>query len=242
MKAWPINPINKLFYGKNKVDFIKPKKNVFNIENGYNSNVKHWAIILELSNDSYVNIQFGRNGFSLEEFNKTNIKGESVFNAILNTWGEKDDPFSFCYLGNANKEYDELKEYLKNKKNQEIEFFRKKNEAYYNVCFNNCQHFACEIEKFLFYKIKVFHLFDYYLDQFFEHFFSNFNIDNLKIKHESEINKKNEELFKLNIKEIQKKSDEIKEFLGIKKGNFRIKRLKIQLEKLYGLKWDDYLI
>ena len=107
------------------------------------------------------------NGFSLEEFNKTNIEGESVFNAILNTWGEEDDPFSFCYLGNANKEYDELKEYLKNKKNQEIEFFREKNEVYYNVCFNNCQHFACEIEKFLFYKIKVFHLFDYYLDQFF---------------------------------------------------------------------------
>ena len=112
------------FYGK--VDFIKPKKNVFNIKNSSNAHFKHWAIILELSNDSYVNVQFGRNGFSLEEFNKTNIEGESVFNAILNTWGEEDAPFSFCYLGNANKKYDELKEYLEKRKTIETESFKEK--------------------------------------------------------------------------------------------------------------------
>ena len=39
---------------------------------------KHWAIILELSNGSYVNIQFGRNGFSLKEFNKANNSGKNI--------------------------------------------------------------------------------------------------------------------------------------------------------------------
>ena len=187
-------------------------------------------------------MQFGRNGFSLEEFNKTNIEGESVFNAILNTWGEEDAPFSFCYLGNANKKYDELKEYLKNKKNKEIESFDKKNVVYYNACFNNCQHFACEIEKFLFDKIQGFHSFDYYLDQFFEKFFSNINIYNLKIKHESDISKKNEDLFKLNIKEIQEKSRKFKEKLGIEEAKRMINGLRKEFEELYNLKYNDYLI
>ena len=57
---------------------LEPKKNIFNIKNNWNSHCKHWAIILELSNDSYINIQFGRNGFSLKEFNKTEIEGESI--------------------------------------------------------------------------------------------------------------------------------------------------------------------
>ena len=59
---------------------------------------KHWAIILELNNGSYVNIQSGRNGFSLKEFIKTNIEGENILNSILETWGEITHPFSFCYL------------------------------------------------------------------------------------------------------------------------------------------------
>ena len=84
------------------ISFVRPKHNVFTIENKYNSNFKHWAVILELSNKSYVNIQFGSNGFSLKKFNKTNIEGESVLNAIINTWGEDGLPFSFCYLGEAN--------------------------------------------------------------------------------------------------------------------------------------------
>ena len=80
------------------IKLYKPKQNVFKLKNEYNSYFKHWAIILELSNDSYVNAQFGRNDFSLEEFNKKIIEGESVFNAILNTWGEEDDPFSFVFI------------------------------------------------------------------------------------------------------------------------------------------------
>ena len=65
---------------------------------------KHWAIILELSNDTYVNIQFGRDGFSLDEFNKTIIEGENILNSIIKTWGEKTHHCSFCYLGKANYE------------------------------------------------------------------------------------------------------------------------------------------
>ena len=61
----------------------EPRHNVFNIKNEFKSNLKHWALILELSNGSYVNIQFGETGLSLKEFNKTNIPGESVLNAIL---------------------------------------------------------------------------------------------------------------------------------------------------------------
>ena len=57
---------------------MKPKPNIFNIKNKSNSSCKHWAIILELSNDSCANIQFGKNGFSLKEYNKTNIK-EKVY-------------------------------------------------------------------------------------------------------------------------------------------------------------------
>ena len=85
-----------------------PKKAIFYSRQDWNSDFKHWAIILELSNDSYVNIQFGRNGFSLKEFNQTEIKGENILDAILYTWGEKNEPVSFCYLGNVNFDYEKL--------------------------------------------------------------------------------------------------------------------------------------
>ena len=91
------------------VNDLVPKSNLFEIIYGYEPTLKHWAIILELSNDSYVNIQFGRNGFSLKEFNKTIIEGENILNSIKETWGQKGHPFSFCYLGNANYRYEELK-------------------------------------------------------------------------------------------------------------------------------------
>ncbi len=119
---------------------MKPKANVFKIKNECNSHFKHWAIILELSNDSYVNIQFGRNGFSLKEYNKTDIKGESVFNSIKETWGEDDNPFSFCYLGEAKYQYDELKNTLNDMKKEESKRFEEKGETYYNATFKNCQH------------------------------------------------------------------------------------------------------
>ena len=138
---------------------------------------KHWAIILELSNGSFVNIQFGRNGFSLKEFNKTNIEGENILNAIKETWGEKNHPFSFCYLGNANYEYENLKTFLEKEKNKEAKKFEEEGKTYYNIFHYNCQHFACEIERILFNKIKTFHHFDYYLIEFFQTFFAENNVN-----------------------------------------------------------------
>lgn len=106
-----------LFHNYNKNTGIRnPKINIFEIKNEYHTRFKHWAIILELSNKTYVNIQFGRNGFRLREFNKEQIEGLSVLNAIIDTWGEKTHPVSFCYLGWANYNYETLKNYLRKKK------------------------------------------------------------------------------------------------------------------------------
>ena len=136
----PFHFLNSLRISKKPIKLMKPKANVFKIKNECNSHFKHWAIILELSNDSYVNIQFGRNGFSLKEYNKTDIKGESVFNSIKETWGEDDNPFSFCYLGEAKYQYNELINTLNDKKKEESKRFEEKGETYYNVFSKNCQH------------------------------------------------------------------------------------------------------
>ena len=95
---------------------LEPRHNVFNIKGEIKKNLKHWALILELSNGSYVNTQFGDTGLSLKEFNETNIQGESVLNAILDTWGEDGHPFSFCFLGNANFRYEYLKKKIRKHK------------------------------------------------------------------------------------------------------------------------------
>ena len=126
--------------------------------------LKHWAIILELSNDSYVNIQFGRNGFSLKE-------GKNILDIIKETWGEKYAPIYFCYLGNANYEYENLKRYLKEIKDIETKKFEEEGKTFYNHLFYNCQDFACEIEKVLFNKIKILHFFSYNLYEFVKNFF-----------------------------------------------------------------------
>lgn len=138
---------------------IKHKTNAFKIKNSFNCHFKHWAIILELSNDTFVNIQFGRNGFSLQEFKKTEIEGENIFFAILETWGRDDCPFSFCELGYAHYKYEKLKEVLSQLKNEEKKHFNEKGVTFYNLLFRNCQHFACDIEKILFSKIQARHYF-----------------------------------------------------------------------------------
>ena len=137
---------------------------------------KHWAIILELSNGSYVNIQFGRNGFSLKEFNKADNEGKNISSAIKETWGQTGSFAYFCYLGNANYEYENLKRYLKEIKDKETKKFEEEGKTYYNLLHYNCQHFVCEIEKVLFNKIKIWHSFDYNLDTFKEQFFPNIDI------------------------------------------------------------------
>ena len=176
------------------IKLVESEENIFDIKNETKLWFKHWAIILELSNDTYVNIQFGKDGFSLDEFNKTNIEGENILNSIIKTWGEKTHPYSFCYLGKADYEYEKLKEILKKIKDEEKKRYNEKGNIYYNLTHKNCQHFVCDIEKLLFGEIKVWHSFDYYLDGFFEKFFPNVDINILEAKHKEDINKKYEKI------------------------------------------------
>lgn len=159
---------------------LKEKIKAFDIKDETKCRFKHWATILELSNGTYVNIQFGAKGFSLKEFNKTKIDGESVLDSIVETWGYSNHPFSFCYLGEANYDYDKLKEKLKEIKNEELKRLKDKGSVYYHLVHRNCQHFACDLEKILFGSIQFWHSFDYYLLDFYQTFFSEINIDNLK--------------------------------------------------------------
>ena len=234
--------IDKINLIKPKINLVKPKKNLFNIKYEFNSKFKHWAIILELSNESFVNIQFGRNGFSLEEFNKTNIEGENVFNSIVFTWGEDSCPFSLCYLGNADYKYDDLKKILKEEKNKEAKKFKENGKTYYNAISRNCQHFVCDIERILFGYIKLWHSFDYYLEEFYNHFFPYIDLNKLKTEYKRKLHNENEKLFKLNVKEIQKiefKKDLPNEKIKELKKYFE--KLKKKIEKLFCLKYEDYL-
>jgi len=177
---------------------INPKVAIFDSGNDWTADFKHWAIILELSNDSFVNIQFGRNGFSLKEFNQTKIKGENILDVIINTWGQKNYPVSFCYLGEANFDYEYFKKILREKKEKEKKFFEINRKAYYNLVSRNCHHFALDIEKILFNKIKKWHSFNFYFKDFFNTFFSNINMDILKLKIiEKENANENEKLGKI---------------------------------------------
>ena len=159
---------------------LQQKIKASEIKNETKCRFKHWATILELSNGTYVNIQFGAKGFSLKEFNKTKIDGESVLDSIVETWGYSNHPFYFCYLGEANYDYDKLKEKLKEIKNEELKRLKDKGSVYYHLVHRNCQHFACDLEKILFGSIQFWHSFDYYLLDFYQTFFSEINIDNLK--------------------------------------------------------------
>ena len=183
---------------------IQPlKPNLLNIDNGIKVSPKHWAIILELSNNTYVNIQFGRTGFSLKEFSN----GErclNVYLAISETWGERNYPLSFCYLGKNNFSYGGLLKYLIREKEKESNDVNKKGRIWYNLVSSNCQHFACKIEKLIFHKKKIFHFFPYYLEDFYEKFF---NINKIEMnKFESALKNKidiiNREIYENNIKNI----------------------------------------
>ena len=230
-------------YNKNfEVSFFLPKQNIFKIKNESKWKFKHWATILELSNGSYINIQFGRNGFSVEEFARTNIEGENILKAILNTWGEESHPVSFCYLGEANYNYEILYNFLKKKKNMEEMKFMQEGNTYYNVIVYNCQHFCCEIELILFGYIQVWHSYPYYLNKFFKRFFPNININKLKMKYENDLKIYNEKLFKSNVNIIKDNLFVFKEFaerngMCYTKGLKKIKKL----EESFGLRIDDYL-
>jgi len=177
-EPFPFNIFSLIDTTPEKIMFEKIK--ALEIKNETKCRFKHWATILELSNGTYVNIQFGDKGFSLKEFNKTNIEGESVLDAIVETWGYTDHPFSFCYLGRANYEYEKLKEKLREIKNEELKRYKDKGSVYYHLVNRNCQHFACDLERILFGSIQLWHSFDYYLQDFYKAFFSEINIDVLK--------------------------------------------------------------
>ena len=243
-------------YGYNEtLELVKPKVNIFKIKNECRWYFKHWAMILELSNGSFVNIQFGREGFSLKEFNKTETDGKSLLDSILDTWGEEEHPFSFCYLGNALYEYNKLKQKLEKFKDKESKRFKEKGEVYYNLLHYNCQHFVCDIEKILFGKIQGNHSFDYYLDEFYNKFFPNVDMDKLKSKYEKELNEKNVELFKQNINRIKEHSKAIMYKLKSKYENefnplYNSQRKNIEkkwykkirkIEDLFGFKCTDYI-
>ena len=223
----------------NNFYLLEPRHNVFNIKNEIKSNFKHWALILELSNCSYVNIQFGESGVSLQEFNKTNIPGESVLNAILKTWGEDGHPFSFCFLGNANYNYQTLKNYLEFKKNQEIENFKETKNSYYSAAFNNCHDFVYDIEMFLFRYNRPLHSFNYYLKEFFRKFFPNVDINILKKKYEEDLMKTNNKLYRKNMEAIDKRSlkveKEIKEEFEKRIFENKINWLKNKVINVYSL-------
>ena len=221
----------------NSFGLLEPKHNVFNINEEIKSNFKHWALILELSNGSYVNIQYGVTGLSLKEFNRTNIPGENVLNAILDTWGEDGHPFSFCFLRYANYRYEDLKNYLEPLKNQEIQNHHENGKNYYNVAFYNCQHFVKNTEFILFgYTIPI-HFFNYYLKKFFTKFFPNVNINLLKKIHEENLNKENEKNLNKNMDKIDIRGkiieNEIKGEIDKKLFEGKIIWLKNKVQEIY---------
>ena len=164
-----------------------------------NINFKHWAMILELSNDYFVNIQFGRNGISLKEFEKTDIEGENIFYSIIETWGEKDAPISFCYLGKANIEYQKLKIHLKKLKEKESKRYEEEKRTFYNLIYKNCQEFCCCLEEYIFGEKIFWHSFDYYINEFYNTFFPKMDITEWKLEYEKELKNKNEEIFQNNL-------------------------------------------
>ena len=186
-------------FGKEEKKLSKLHKNLFKMKSRANINVKHWAMILELSNDYFVNIQFGRNGISLKEFEKTDIEGENIFYSIIETWGEKDAPISFCYLGKANIEYQKLKIHLKELKEKESKRYEEKKRTFYNLIYKNCQEFCCCLEEYIFREKKFWHSFDYYINEFYNTFFPKMDITKWKLKYEKELKNKNEEIFQNNL-------------------------------------------
>ena len=80
----------------------------------------------------------------------------------------------------------------------------------------------------------MWHSFDYYLDEFYNHFFPNININKLQLKYDNDVKMKNEELFKLNIKTIE-------EYINKNSESQLLQEQKKRLESWYSLKYDDFL-
>ena len=88
----------------------------------------------------------------------------------------------------------------------------------------------------LFGYIKLCHFFDYYLDEFYNHFFPDIDLCLLKQKYAKELLEKNEKLFRLNlgkIKEIKIKINS-KSLFGFKERD--IERINKEVEELFHMK------
>ena len=221
--------------------------NAFNISDKEKSLMHHWAIILELSNNTFVNIQYGELGFSLKEFNKTIVEGENIFNSILDTWGEINDPFSFFYLGDTNYEYEKLKNHLKEIKEKESKSFALKKCIDYSLIFKNCHDFCYDIENIIFGSQKFSHSFDININKFFKLYFPNLNITKLRAKHQEDIRKKNLDILKNNMNNIVRRGDDdtFKKTLLISLfsvnfySNFNNNKINM-IKNAFGLNFDDY--
>ena len=232
---------------KEEERFNRLYKNLFNLTDRSKSMFNHWSIILELSNNAYVNIQSGKFGFSLKEFNQTEIEAENIFKSIfVDTWGEKNAPLFFCFLGNADYEYEKLKSFLHKIKDKEEKEFEKRKCIDYNLIMKNCQNFCKNIEKILFGKKKAIHGFDdISLDDFFKEYFPKINIKKMKLKYEEDIRKKNKNILKLNMENINKDDERNKKILlnRLFKTNFFVNfndDEKYKIQEIYCLKYDDY--
>ena len=196
---------------------IEPTKtNLFNIKNGFNRHFKHWALILELNNYTYVNVQFGRTGISLKEFSGKE-RCENVLYAISETWGQQNHPLSFCELGiPINNDYKSLRDLLDEKKEIEKDKINKNKKIFYNFAYRNCQNFVCEIEKVLFKKKQFWHSFPYYLEDFYQKFFEIDETDMNRFLSllKDRVDKKNQEIYENNLKSIEEYATKCKDVLS----------------------------
>ena len=83
------------------------------------------------------------------------------------------------------------------------------------------------------------HIFSFYLDEFYNHFFPDINLSELKQKYERELHKKNEKLFKLNVEKIKSIKKNSRSLFGFKARD--IEKIKKEVEELFHLEFDDYL-
>ena len=94
---------------------------------------------------------------------------------------------------------------------------------------------SCDIEKLLFNKIKIWHSFDYYLEDFFKYFFSNIDLTTLKLKYNEQLEKENKELYEYNLKKINDLEFRIKYTVNSNITKKNLNEFRELLDKMYGI-------
>lgn len=103
-------------------------KSVFLTKRHIGNQIHHWAVLVELENTNWANIQFGGDGVFTHFFKTFN-------GAALSTWGEQDEVVRTKSYGDAKTNYT-----LKNLKEEADKI--KNEHPDYNVITNNCHDFA----------------------------------------------------------------------------------------------------